>query len=1678
MIRYYRYRVKLIDGGKCILIDARNSDGDTLDGEPKADCALSGIPERITELGRKVKNGTANHEEMHELGEALFCALLSAEVRTELRGLVAKLGKDELLRIELDLGEDTLPEVAALPWEFLRAPETLGHAVGDWGTSKRVILSRRRDLHEPAPTIALDEPLRIQLVVAAPNDLGPVEYKPVETALKELAKKNPKLIAPPLKTLLQPDATQLDRVLEDNKPHIVHIIGHGRMRTLRKMPVAELGLVSASGNADWRTDEEIGDILGAHHIGVVVLQACESGAIGSAEAFTGVASQIVQQNVPVVIAMQYPISNNVAITFSEEFYRRLGKMEPVDFAVQMARRVLSQQYKDTRDYAAPVLFMRVKDGQLFTRQNAVSPESVPISIPPPEVGRVDLLAPFPTDWIETLPHPLAAACAKFNAAGSDSERFEMLDRLLVNLIKYLNAIALSLYWQDNPDQNQLREWLSGLVESQLMTVQNILNQVADHYATARLKPPLYSILFQPYADLVGESSPIARACHHLRRITPGERGRIEEITPRTFLARWLAVRENKWESHPSELLATIRDALLPYLRLAMEDLIGVFRNLWNYPLLFIERVDPDGQEWKYTMVAFPGASGEPKIEEPLCESKSDTPNYKRDSLYLCSPDRTYLLNLHPFFIAHLHRLYFLERGAAKKQIWYRHCATGEPYHPPEYYKFLSQRWSEETKRADKEQDPVEEIKQANDALQKEESEHYAEGLPFSILMAHLDDDAQRAIYIALGESLRIGHFWLGVEFLLMGLSKVENGILPQLLEQIGVEPGDFRGLLRGLTDVRTKDWREERDVEALGKRAITELKEIDVATLQKLYRTNDMPIVVITPRMMIVLRNAIHMVGSDKIGQAHLLFAALQFSQSPAIQFLFALTEKSGRDPRELRKWVQQYLRVPSDVAEAKPGPVEGTEKPPIAGETPLPPQPRLVQKPLPVIKGILGRLGRDLTALAQAGELHPAIGENAHKAMLQIGTILQQTQANNPILLGDPGVGKTAIVEGFAWRLAVGANHKQPVVPQLANKRVVDLSPTAILAGSKYRGDLEERLQKILAEVREADGQTIVFIDEIHTILGGGAEGGIGAISDALKPALARAEFPCIGATTVAEYRRYIEADAALARRFTPVWIEEPSTKDAIEICQAVVKNVLTPSHHVNYSPEVIEEAVRLAIRYIHDEFLPGKAIKILDQAGPRIIMGSSLRGVVNQDTTIAGIVTIATVRAIVAERTGIPLTRLSQDESTRLLQLEPELKKRVKGQDEAISQIVRVVKRARAGIADPRRPLGVFLFAGPTGVGKTELALAVAEALFDEEDAILRFDMSEFMEKHQVARLIGSPPGYIGHEEEGQLTGRLRRRPYSVVLFDEIEKAHPDVQHLFLQLFDAGRITDSHGNSAYGRNAIFIMTTNLGAKEAMGFIAKNEPYQAPFQAAIENYFTAEFLNRIDRIVYFSPLSDKTVLAIFDKLFMRIQERFKEQGITVEITESFKRDLCNRHTDKTRGARLLARAIEDEIVTPLTDKLLANEIKPGTTVVFGEGMPTSKENHSMGFALPQVPKPSLKDKLHEPEMDDLAGVPELDLREIRNRETLTPLIEALCLGLSQQNIELTIDEHALELLCSPFGDKARGQRDATTAFKQLVEEPLLAKIQTGEFALGDRIEVYRNLSAEIDFRKLPEDKK
>jgi ATP-dependent Clp protease ATP-binding subunit ClpC len=933
----------------------------------------------------------------------------------------------------------------------------------------------------------------------------------------------------------------------------------------------------------------------------------------------------------------------------------------------------------------------------------------------------------------------------------------------------------------------------------------------------------------------------------------------------------------------------------------------------------------------------------------------------------------------------------------------------------------------------------------------------------------LGSEGREALEIALGESLRIGRFWLGVEFLLMGLSKQSNGVFPNMLREMGIDPGEFRGAFRGMAGIVSKqDWRQQ-DVAALGAEALPRLRVIKPDLLRQHFEPSREQVPVITPRMLAILEKAAELSGEGQIGHAHLLAAAVfRHHRSLAVQLFFSLASEAGWSPEQVltrlaalvntdpEEWIKDLPKLPGALP-------------------PRPGRPGRGPRPGPRGGSVVAELGRDLTAEAQAGKLHPAEGECARRAMAQMGRILLQREANNPILVGDPGVGKTAVVEGFAWRLAGGG---KGAVKPLAGRRVVELSANALTAGTKYRGQLEERLQQLLAEVKAADGQIIVFIDEIHSILEGGSTSGL---ADAIKPALSRGEFPCIGATTVAEYRQHIEKDAALARRFTPVWLEEPGIEEAIEIAKKVAigveadgeeveKGRLAVHHGVTFAPEAVEAAVRLSARHLHDERLPGKAIKLLDQAASGLIIGGSLSGEPDdRSVVVSGTVTVDDVLEIVADRTNIPIEQLGKTDKQRLLELEGRLKARIIGQDAAIAQVVRVVKRAGAGLADPRRPQGVFMFAGPTGVGKTELALALTEALFDREDAVFRLDMSEFLEKHQVARLTGAPPGYVGYEAEGQLTGHLRRRPYSVVLLDEMEKAHPDVQHLFLQLFDNGRLRDAQGRLADGRNALFVMTTNLGAKEALGFVNVVSSYQEKLKAAIDEHFTLEFINRIDRIVYFDPLDEEALLAIFDREFTPFQARLHdEKGITVHVAEDVKGQIVRQVAVEMLGARPLRRMIEDRIIAPIIDKLLAGAYEPGAQVTIRQGhnlavgqppprpdLPPFDLGGLGPSPAPPVPQPKRPGSPEE-------GLPHLDNVDDEHQARFDERFLELARRLGEQGITLEIDRLAKYFLCAPNTKdlKPREGRSIEQAFEELIEEPLMDKLLAEEYTSGDWIKI------------------
>jgi len=632
-----------------------------------------------------------------------------------------------------------------------------------------------------------------------------------------------------------------------------------------------------------------------------------------------------------------------------------------------------------------------------------------------------------------------------------------------------------------------------------------------------------------------------------------------------------------------------------------------------------------------------------------------------------------------------------------------------------------------------------------------------------------------------------------------------------------------------------------------------------------------------------------------------------------------------------------------------------------------------------------LDQYGRDLTAEAAEGKLDPASGRL--REIRRVITVLGRRQKNNPVLIGEPGVGKTAIVEGLARRI-----HEGNVPATLRGKRIVSLAIGGMVAGAMFRGQFEQRIKSILEELREAK-DVIVFIDELHTVVGAGAaEGAVGA-SDMLKPALARGELHCIGATTLDEYRKHIEKDAALERRFQPVMVGEPSVEEAIEMLRTVRGNYEI-HHGVSITDEAIEAAVKLADRYINDRFLPDKAIDVMDEAGSALRLDATEKGIV-RPTLVADleaeladiqakkeaaantedyeraatmrqrelqaleklakareeskgsvglIVSPEQIAQVVETWTGVPVSQMLESERQNLRNLEEDLHKHVVGQDEAISAVSRAIRRSRAGLKDPKRPIGSFLFLGPTGVGKTELAKALAAELFGGEDNLIRMDMSEYMEPHTVARLFGSPPGYVGYDEGGQLTEQVRRRPYSVILLDEVEKAHPEVFNALLQIMDDGRLTDGQGRTVDFKNTVVIMTSNAGSSELkramrLGFSKRSEESERDEQheamrskamEGLKRMFRPEFINRIDQIVVFHSLSKAELYRIVDLLLAQVRSRLSEQGIELVVSDEARDFLLREGFDEEYGARPLRRAIQSYVDDTLADALLASEIVPG----------------------------------------------------------------------------------------------------------------------------------------------------
>ncbi|GLX54337.1 ATPase AAA [Streptomyces hygroscopicus subsp. hygroscopicus] len=677
--------------------------------------------------------------------------------------------------------------------------------------------------------------------------------------------------------------------------------------------------------------------------------------------------------------------------------------------------------------------------------------------------------------------------------------------------------------------------------------------------------------------------------------------------------------------------------------------------------------------------------------------------------------------------------------------------------------------------------------------------------------------------------------------------------------------------------------------------------------------------------------------GVSYIGPEHILAALLGDSDTGAARLLRA----EGMGSQKLAGLAEQAARTENAPAERK--------------------QPATT----------LDEFGRDLTDEARAGRLDPVVGRA--EEIEQTVEILSRRSKNNPVLIGEPGVGKTAIVEGLAQRIVAGE-----VPDTLKDKRVVALDLSGMVAGAQYRGQFEERLKKVIEDVQAASGSIILFIDELHTVVGAGATGeGSMDAGNMLKPALARGELHVVGATTIDEYRKYVEKDAALERRFQPVMVPEPTVEETVQILEGL-RDAYEAHHQVRFDDGALAAAAEMSDRYITDRFLPDKAIDVMDQAGARVRLRSAGRStevvsredriaklrreleqavsaedferaselkrqVAEVEAELAGIeerregvvsVTASDIADVVSRRTGIPVSQLTASEKEKLLRLEEEMHARIVGQDEAVTAVSQAVRRNRAGMGDPDRPVGSFLFLGPTGVGKTELAKTLAALLFGEEDRMVRFDMSEFQEKHTVARLVGAPPGYVGYEEAGQLTEKVRRQPYSVVLFDEVEKAHPDVFNTLLQILDDGRLTDSQGRTVDFRHCVVIMTSNIGAHRILDHKGDVSDLKDELMEDLRGRFLPEFLNRIDDIIIFHGLTEENLSQIVDHLLDRSKHRVHAQGMTLEVTEAAKKLLIAHGHQPEFGARPLRRTIQTELDNRIATLLLSGEAEPGDTIV------------------------------------------------------------------------------------------------------------------------------------------------
>lgn len=802
------------------------------------------------------------------------------------------------------------------------------------------------------------------------------------------------------------------------------------------------------------------------------------------------------------------------------------------------------------------------------------------------------------------------------------------------------------------------------------------------------------------------------------------------------------------------------------------------------------------------------------------------------------------------------------------------------------------------------------------------------------MMQRFTDDAQRVLSFAQEAALELGHDYVGTEHVLIGLTKVKNGVAAKALEELGIVTEDI--------------FEAVEDQVGRGNKKATSIY--------------------MTPRVKNVLELAVQVanrMNHNYVGTEHILLGLLSDGGGVAVGILRAMNIRTD----DIVEAIRHILGSSSN------GDHSGQEGANNNGDL-----------------GELTDFGTDLNESAKQGKIDPVIGRDTE--IQRVIQILSRRTKNNPVLIGEPGVGKTAIAEGLAQRIVNGN------VPEiLRNKRIISLSISSMLAGAKYRGEFEERLKKAIDEVQQHKDM-IIFIDEIHTLVGAGATEGAMDAANILKPALARGEFQVIGATTLDEYKKHIEKDAALERRFQPVQVGEPNEEDALEILSGL-RDRYEAFHKAKITDEALKAAVTLSSRYITDRFLPDKAIDVVDEAASKVRMkvfsaapdvkaledrlntvkkekeaavtsqdfekAAKLRDeeqalvkeiddkktVAKEESDQKLIVTEEDIAAVVAQWTGIPVTKIAEEESETLLHLEDELHKRVIGQDDAVTAVAKAVRRARAGLKDPKRPIGSFLFLGPTGVGKTELARALASSLFGDESAMIRLDMSEYMEKHTVSRLVGAPPGYVGYEEGGQLTDAVRRKPYSVILLDEVEKAHADFFNILLQVLDDGRLTDSQGRTVDFRNTVIIMTSNLGAKALhknsteLGFLApkkaeshSNDSKKIDFKEAkksvldaVKRHFRPEFLNRIDGMIVFHPLTEEDLTKIVTILMSDVIKRLGERDLHLEITPEAMKLLVKEGSDFTMGARPLKRAIQRLIEDPVSDLILKGEAIAGKTI-------------------------------------------------------------------------------------------------------------------------------------------------